>query len=124
LLFIFPFCNAIFLPLFYTQMFSQWKTPGSNSIICHQQAIIYSIALLDICDFEAIGCKMPKGTGVDASISDGTVAPKQKVRQQFNMARIKMRIKSPKRKHLHQQLQLVVLGRQKCLCCVCSMNLE
>jgi hypothetical protein len=51
-----------------------WKNTGTNSIIRHQQAMIYSIALLDICDFESIGRKMPKGAGVDASINDSSVA--------------------------------------------------
>jgi hypothetical protein len=60
---------------------ASWRTPGSNNVIRHQQAMIYSIALLDICDFEGIGRKMPKGTGVDASINDGTLAPKHKVRK-------------------------------------------
>jgi len=32
-----------------------WKTPGSNNVIRHQQAMIYSIALMDQCDFESIG---------------------------------------------------------------------
>jgi hypothetical protein len=58
-----------------------WKTPGSNNVIRHQQAMIYSIALLDVCDFESIGRKMPKGTGVDASVNDGAVAGKHKVRK-------------------------------------------
>jgi hypothetical protein len=65
---------------------ASWKNPGTNSIIRHQQAMIYSIALLDICDFESIGRKMPKGTGVDASINDGSVARKHKVRRRINAA--------------------------------------
>jgi hypothetical protein len=40
--------------------------------------MIYSITVLDLCDFESIGRKMPKGQGVDASVYDGTVAPKHK----------------------------------------------
>ena len=40
--------------------------------------MIYSIALLDQCDFESIGCKMPNGSGVDASLNDGATAPKHK----------------------------------------------
>ncbi len=58
-----------------------WKTPGSNNIIRHQQAMIYSITLLDQCDFECIGRKMPKGTGVDCSIHDGTVVRHHTVRK-------------------------------------------
>ncbi len=65
---------------------ASWKTPGTNSIIRHQQAMIFSIALLDIYDFESIGRKMPKGTGVDASINDGSVARKHKVRRCVNVA--------------------------------------
>jgi hypothetical protein len=37
-----------------------WKTPGTNNIIPHQQAMIYSIAVLDLCDFKSIGHKMPR----------------------------------------------------------------
>jgi hypothetical protein len=40
--------------------------------------MIYSIALLDQCDFDSIGRKMPNGSGVDASLNDGAVAPKHK----------------------------------------------
>ena len=40
--------------------------------------MIYSVAVLDLCDFESIGRKMPKGQGVDASVYDGTMAPKHK----------------------------------------------
>ena len=43
--------------------------------------MIYSIALLDLNDFESIGRKMPKGTGVDASGNDGATAPKHKMRK-------------------------------------------
>jgi hypothetical protein len=42
--------------------------------------MIYSICLFDICDFESIGRKMPKGTGVDCSLND-TDAPKQKAKK-------------------------------------------
>ncbi len=37
--------------------------------------MIYSISVLDLCDFEAIGQKMPKGNGVDATVDNGAVAP-------------------------------------------------
>ena len=57
---------------------AHWKTTGSNSIIRYTQAMIYSVAVLDLCDFESIGRKMPKGQGVDATVNDGTLAPKHK----------------------------------------------
>jgi hypothetical protein len=43
--------------------------------------MIYSIAVLDICDFDAIGRKIPKGTGVDATVDNGATAPKHKKRK-------------------------------------------
>ena len=43
--------------------------------------MIYSIALLDQCDFESIGRKMPKGTGVDATLADGSTVKKHQVRK-------------------------------------------
>ncbi len=55
---------------------AHWKTAGSNSIIRYTQAMIYSVSVWDLCGFESIGCKMPKGQGIDASVYDGTVAPK------------------------------------------------
>jgi hypothetical protein len=51
---------------------------GSNSIIHYMQAMIYSVAVLDLCDFESIGRKMPKGQGMDATVNDGALAPKHK----------------------------------------------
>jgi hypothetical protein len=30
---------------------------------------------MDQCDFEAIGRKMPKGTGVDATVDNGALVP-------------------------------------------------
>jgi hypothetical protein len=36
--------------------------------------MVYSICLFDESDFKSIGRKIPKGTGVDNSISDGTKA--------------------------------------------------
>jgi hypothetical protein len=53
---------------------------GSGSIIRYQSAMVNSIAVLDICDFKAIGCKMPKGTGVDAIINNGAVVASLKKR--------------------------------------------
>ena len=43
--------------------------------------MIYSIALLDQCDFESIGRKMPKGTGIDVTLGDGSIMEKYKVRR-------------------------------------------
>jgi hypothetical protein len=59
---------------------ASWRTPGSNTVIRFQQAMIYLIALLDLSDFESIGRKMPKGQGVDASIV-GAIAPKHSTRK-------------------------------------------
>jgi hypothetical protein len=59
---------------------ASWKTPGSNNVIRFQQAMIYSIALLDVSDFESIGRKMPKGAGVDSSLNNIAV-PKHKSRK-------------------------------------------
>ncbi len=47
---------------------ASWRTPGSNTVIRFQQAMIYSICLFDLCEFEFIGRKMPKGSGVDCSL--------------------------------------------------------
>jgi hypothetical protein len=59
---------------------ASWKTPGSNTVIRFQQAMIYSIVLLDVSDFESIGRKMPKGAGVDSSLNN-SAAPKHKSRK-------------------------------------------
>jgi hypothetical protein len=56
---------------------------GSGSIIRYQSSMIYLIAVLYICDFEAIGHKMPKGTGVDATINNGTVVASHKKRKRL-----------------------------------------
>jgi hypothetical protein len=37
--------------------------------------MIHPISILDLCDFEAIGRKMPKGNGVDAMVDNGAFAP-------------------------------------------------
>jgi hypothetical protein len=58
-----------------------WKTRETNNVIRHQQAMIYSIAVLNLCDFESIGCKMPKGTRFDASINNGSTVEKHRVRK-------------------------------------------
>jgi hypothetical protein len=57
---------------------AHWKTAGSNSIICYTQAMIYSIPVLDLNDLESIGRKTPKGKGIDATVKDGTLAPRHK----------------------------------------------
>jgi hypothetical protein len=57
---------------------AHWKTPGSNSIIRYMQAMIYAIAVLDLCDLQSIGRKMPAGQGLDATVKDGVLAPKHK----------------------------------------------
>jgi hypothetical protein len=36
--------------------------------------MIYSIAVLELSDFEGMGRKMPKGTGVDATVNNGARA--------------------------------------------------
>jgi hypothetical protein len=43
--------------------------------------MIYSVAVLDMCDFETIGRKIPKGQGVDATVNDGVLAPKHKAKK-------------------------------------------
>ena len=60
---------------------AKWNSAGGGSIIRFTSAMIYAIAVLDICDFEAIGRKMPKGTGVDATVDNGAVVPKHKKRK-------------------------------------------
>ncbi len=57
---------------------ASWRAPGTNSSVCFQQAMVYSIALLDQCNFESIGHKLPKGIAIDALLADGTLAPKHK----------------------------------------------
>jgi hypothetical protein len=60
---------------------AKWNLSNAGSIIRFTSSMIYSIAVLGICDFEAIGCKMPKGTGVDATIDNGTVVGQHKKRK-------------------------------------------
>jgi hypothetical protein len=46
--------------------------------------MVYSIAILDQSDFDGIGRQMPSGTGVDASLADGsTVTRKRKKRGNY-----------------------------------------
>jgi hypothetical protein len=60
---------------------AHWKTAGTNSIIRYTQAMIYSVAVLDLCDLESSGLKMPKGQGIDVSVADGALAPKHKTKK-------------------------------------------
>jgi hypothetical protein len=55
---------------------TRYKTAASNTIIYYPTVMVYSICLLDQSDFESVGREMPKGTGVDSSITDGTKAAK------------------------------------------------
>jgi hypothetical protein len=55
---------------------AKWNPGNAGSIIRFPSAMIYSIAVLDIGDFDAIGRKMPKGTRVDATVDNGATAPK------------------------------------------------
>jgi hypothetical protein len=57
---------------------TKYKTEASNTIIRYPTVMVYSICLLDQSDFESVGREIPKGTGVDSSIADGTKAAKQK----------------------------------------------
>jgi len=66
---------------------AQWKTAGSNS---------YSIAVLDLCGLEYIGRKIPKGMGVDATVNDGTLAPRHKSKKQRATKKHNAAIKSQK----------------------------
>ncbi len=40
------------------------------------EAMIYSVSVLDLCDFESIGRKMPKGQGIAGTVNNGALAPK------------------------------------------------
>jgi hypothetical protein len=64
--------------------------------VCFQQALIYSIALLDQSDFESIGHKLPKGASVDASLCDGTLAPKHKTRKRTR-SKVKKEVENDRR---------------------------
>ncbi len=54
------------------------KTNSSNTIVRFPTVMIYSISVLEEADFESIGREMPKGTGIDNSVNDGTVARETK----------------------------------------------
>jgi hypothetical protein len=61
---------------------AHWKNAGSNSVIRYTEAMIYSVAVLDLCDFQSIGRKMPQGQGVDGTVNDATsTAPKHHVKK-------------------------------------------
>jgi hypothetical protein len=47
------------------------KTGSQGTIIRYTSAMIYSIAVLELSDIEGIRKKMPKGTGVDATVNNG-----------------------------------------------------
>jgi hypothetical protein len=44
--------------------------------------MIYSIAVLELSDFEGVGRKMPKGAGVDATVRNGAQAPRHERKKQ------------------------------------------
>jgi hypothetical protein len=60
---------------------AKWNPNNAGSIICFTSSMIYSIAVLDICNFEAIGHKMPNGTGVDATLDNDAVVGKHRKRK-------------------------------------------
>jgi hypothetical protein len=61
------------------------KTPGSNTSIKWQPAMVYVISLLGISDLESIGRKMPNGTGIDASIDGAAKAERHKKGREIEM---------------------------------------
>jgi len=62
---------------------ASWKPKSSSqgTIIRYTSAMIYSIAVLDLADFEGIGRKMPKGTGVDATINNGAQSSRHRTKR-------------------------------------------
>jgi hypothetical protein len=62
---------------------ASWKPKSSSqgTIIRYTSAMIYSIAVLDLVDFEGIGRKMPKGTGVDATINNGAQSSRHRTKR-------------------------------------------
>jgi hypothetical protein len=54
------------------------KTSGSNTIICFPTVMIYSISVLEEADFVSLRREMPKGTGIDNSVVDGTMSKASK----------------------------------------------
>jgi hypothetical protein len=62
-----------------------WKPSNSGSIIRFMSTMIYCIGVLDLCDLESIGQKMPKGTGVDATVENGAMVPTHKKKKRWGM---------------------------------------
>jgi hypothetical protein len=54
------------------------KTSGSNTIIHFPTVMIYSISVLEEADFVSLGREMPKGTGINNSVEDGTMSKASK----------------------------------------------
>jgi len=48
------------------------KTNGNNTTVRFPTVMIYSTGILEEADFESLGWEMPKGTGIDNSVDDGT----------------------------------------------------
>ncbi len=60
---------------------AHWKTAGTKSVICYTEAMIYSVSVLVLGDFESIGRKMPKGQGIDSTVDNGALAPKHSTKK-------------------------------------------
>jgi hypothetical protein len=59
---------------------ASWKPKagsGQSTIIRYTSTMIYSIAVLELSDFEGIGRKIPKSTGVDATVKNGAKASRR-----------------------------------------------
>jgi hypothetical protein len=54
--------------------------PGQNSLIYFPSAMVYSIAVLDVTNFEGIGRHMPDGSGINASSSCAAKGKKRIIR--------------------------------------------
>jgi hypothetical protein len=50
------------------------KSGSQGTIIRYASAMFYSIAILELSGNESMGCKMPKGTGVNATVMNGSLA--------------------------------------------------
>ena len=46
--------------------------------------MVYSIAILEQSDFESIGRQMPSGTGIDASLADGSTSTRKRKKRGMN----------------------------------------
>jgi hypothetical protein len=60
---------------------AKWIPSKAGSIIRFTSSMMFTIAVLDICNFEGIGRKMPKGTGLDATMDNGAVVGEHKKRK-------------------------------------------